>query len=593
MKKRSEIEKKDTWNIEKIFSDEKEWKLAFDEIFGKETKFKDLLSFKNKLSESAKNIKDTLETYFKYSRKLEKLFTYAHLYLDQDVSNDKAKQLYGMITNLYNEFQTLTSFLEPEIIQIENSLLKKYLDDTCLKDYKFYLEKLLRLKKHTLSFKEEEILARSSKCLDSVGQSFSSFNNADVKFDSIEDSSGKKHTLSHATFLVYLRSSDRTLRKNAFKSLYKQYSSYENTITELLSGQIKNASFISESRKYKNSLQASLFPKNIDESVYLNLIEAVKKNISSLHKFVKVKKKKLKLDKFHFYDIYAPIVKDVDLKFDIDEAKDLVINSVRPLGEEYQKVLKKGLSEDRWLDVFETKGKRSGAYSSGCYDSYPYMLMNFEGNLNDVLTLAHECGHSMHSFLSDKNQSYQYSQYPIFLAEIASTFNEQLLIDHLLKKLSSEDQKKYLYNYLLDGIHATLFRQTLFAEFELKIHSFEKNNIPITPALMKKTYEELYRFYYGEDFEIDDCIKIEWARIPHFYSSFYVYQYAIGISTALYFFNKVKEDENFTSTYLDFLKSGGSDFPLNILKKTTADLTKATFIENAIKYFDEILDKFI
>jgi oligoendopeptidase F len=592
-KKRSDIPQRYKWDISKIFSSIKEWENAFLEIKpeSEKNKWNEILSYKGKLKDSAQILAICLENYFDIYRKIEKLFTYAHLYLDENLANDEAKHVYGLISNLYSDFLTHVSWIEPEILSIDTNLLKKYLKDNVMHDFVFYVEKLIKLKPHTLSEEQEKILARSTQSLNVCNLVFSSFNNADIKFDKIQDKDKKLYPLSHASYLVYLKSHDRILRQNAFEKIHEKYYEYENTLTELLYGEIKNACFISNSRNYDSALKASLFPNNIDIEVYLNLIQTVRDNISSLHNYVSLKKEKLKLDKVHLYDLYVSITKEVDFEFSYDEATNLVIESTSCLGKDYQQALKKGILESRWIDVYETENKRSGGYSSGCYDSNPYILLNYENSLNDVLTLAHECGHSMHSLLANQTQKYWYSKYPIFLAEIASTLNEQLCLDFLIKKIKNEEEKIYLFGNMLDRINATLFRQTLFAEFELEIHKLQKENIPLTPSLLKDKYRELYNYYYGKDFFVDDLLVIEWARIPHFYSPFYVYQYAIGISVALSIFNKIKKDESYKDKYLNLLKSGGRDYPLNILKQADIDLRRPICIKDAIKVFDEIIKK--
>ncbi|MFA6118814.1 MAG: oligoendopeptidase F [Parachlamydiales bacterium] len=595
LKNREEIQIKDKWDIEKIYSSPKTFQDEYLLMSPKDqiNRWNDLLVFKGNLNKSKKSLKECLDKYFNYLRKLEKLYTYSHLLLDQDLSNDEAKHYYGLISNLYSEFQTSFSWLEPEILQIEEKILNEYVQDKELKEYSFYLKNLIRLKPHTLSKEEERILSRANQSLEVTRLVFSSFNNADLKFDDVLDSDNNKHHLSHGTYLVYLKSEDRVLRKNAFENMHKKYFDFQRSLTELFYGEIKNSSFISETRKYDNPLESFLYPNNIDTEVYLNLIKTVKENISTLHKFVSLRKKKLKLDKVHIYDLYVPISDEVEIRYSYEEAKALVLDSVAPLGAEYQQLLKKGLNEERWVDVFETKNKRSGAYSSGCYDSMPYILLNYQGQLNDVLTLAHEAGHSMHTLLANNNQSYLYSRYPIFLAEIASTFNEQLLLDLLMKKAKNEKEKNYLITVMLDRINATLFRQTLFAEFELEMNNLHKDGQPITSALIKSKYEELYKFYYGKDFEVDNLLQMEWARIPHFYSPFYVYQYSIGISIALYAFIKTKQDAGFTEKYLSILKKGGSDYPMAILKQSDIDITKSSCIDMTIKYFNELIEKII
>lgn len=591
LKKRSDIPQKYIWDISKIFSSTNEWNKAFLDIKPKEDKNKwiEIISYKNKLKDSAQILADCLKKYFDFLRKIEKLYVYAHLSLDENLSNSDSKHIFGLMTNLFSDFQASTSWIEPEILSIDSNILKKYLNNKILADFKFYIEKLINLKPHTLSEKEEKILARSNQVLQVCDLVFSSFNNADLKFSDVLDKDNKSHPLTHGLYSVYLKSNDRVLRKNAFEQLHKKFNEYENTLTELFYGEVKNSHFISESRNYESSLQAALYPNNIDTKVYTNLLKTIRDNISHLHKYISIKKEKLKVENIHLYDLYVSIYKDIDFKFSYDEAKELVIESVEILGKDYQDLLKKGINQDRWIDVYETENKKSGGYSSGCYDSYPYILLNYQDTLNDALTLAHECGHSMHTLLSNTSQQYSYSRYPIFLAEIASTLNELLFLDLLMKKISKPEEKKYLINSMIDRINSTIFRQTLFAEFEFSIHDLQKQNIPVTPKLLKDKYSELYKFYYGKDFQVDDLLSIEWARIPHFYSPFYVYQYATGISIAICIFNKIKKNKNYTEKYLTLLKSGGMDYPLNILKNAEIDITKPLYITEALEFYNNLV----
>ncbi len=593
LKKRSDISEKYLWNISKIFSSIQEWKNAYLEIKPQDDKNKwvEISLYKGKLRDSAQILSNCLNKYFEILRKIEKLHIYAHLFLDENLSNSEAKHIFGLITNLICDFQSSTSWIEPEILSINQDDLKKYLKQKILSDFIFYIEKLINLKPHTLSENEEKILASSNQILNVCDLIFSSFNNADIKFADIKDKDDNTHPLTHGLYSVYLKSKDRILRKNAFEKMHEKFCEYENTLTELFYGEVKNSFFISETRKYESSLQAALFPNNIDTKVYVNLIKTIKDNIFSLHKYVSLKKEKLKVDKIHLYDLYVPISKDIEFQFTYDEAKQLVVESVQILGKEYQSILQKGIHQDRWIDVYETENKKSGGYSSGCFDTYPYILLNYQNTLNDALTLAHECGHSMHTLLSNKTQNYWYSSYPIFLAEIASTLNELLFLDLLMKKIKKEEEKQYLINSMIDRINSTIFRQTLFAEFEFEIHKFQKQNIPITPDLLKNKYSELYKFYYGKDFFVDELVAIEWARIPHFYSPFYVYQYATGISIAISIFNKIKNDKDYKNKYLTLLKSGGCDYPLNLLKKADIDITQPSYIKEALGFFNDLIKK--
>jgi oligoendopeptidase F len=587
---RDSVKEKDRWNIEKMYSSLDEWRKNL-KIVNESNYWKSLDLYKNKLHESTKNLKSTLTSYFNLNRSLENLAVYAHLLLDEDLSNDKAKEAYGLAQFSLFKFTEQASWIEPEILQLSSQSLEEYINNPDLKDYKFYLEKLSKFKPHTLSIPEELIIARVEQTFQSPYKTFSALDNADLIFEDVLDSSGNKHGLTHGKYTSYLREPDRILRKNAFETYHKKFMQFENTLCEVLQGQIKNHEFVAKTRKFNSCLDAALYPNQISTEVYHNLIKAVRDNIKTLHKFVSFKKRILKLDKLSPYDMYAPLITGVDFKMNLEKAKETVVNSVAPLGKEYQDILKKGIFEDRWVDYFETNKKRSGAYSSGCYDSMPYILMNYYETLNDVTTLAHEAGHSMHSYLSNHTQSYQYSQYPIFVAEVASTFNEQLLHDHLLKKINDKKQEAYLLADSLDRIQATFFRQTLFAEFELKIHDLVEKGTPLTPSLLKNIYHQLYLDYYGPDMEVGDLIDIEWGRVPHFYYNFYVYQYATGISAAIYLYNLLKNDKNVCQQYLEFLKSGGSHYPLELLKKAGVDLTKPDAVQSLIYYFDHLIDQ--
>lgn len=591
MLKRSDVALADKWNVEKMYPSLEDWYKDLN-LIKKKKDWQTLELYKNKLQESSDNLSKTLKISFDLQRSLEKLYTYSHLIMDEDLGNDKAKEAFGIIQATFTDFKEKTAWIEPEILQMPKTVFSAYLNDPVLSEYKIYLENLYRLKNYTLPPREEEILARLSNVFQTPYRTFSSFDNADLTFDKVKDSKGNLLDLTHGKYSLYLHNKDRVLRKNVFETYHSRFLNFENTLCELISGEVRNHYFVAKTRGFDSCLEAALYPNNIDLSVYKNLIATVRANIKTLHKYVAMKKKLLKLDKLAPYDLYAPVV-ELDVKMNLDEAKKTVIGSVAVLGEKYQSVLKKGLLTDRWVDFYETARKRSGAYSSGCYDSMPYILMNYYGNLNDVNTLAHEAGHSMHSYLSHENQPYQYSSYSIFVAEVASTFNEQLLADHLSKKMCHDDERAMLISDFLDRIHATFFRQTLFAEFELKIHELIEKDQPLTPGLLKQIYHQLYVDYYGPDMLLDNKIDIEWARIPHFYYNFYVYQYATGISAAVYLFDLVKKDKKNALPYLKFLESGCSDYPLNILKKAGVDLTKPDAIEALLKHFDQLQDQLL
>lgn len=582
---RDEIEKAQKWNVESLYENWAVWEKDLE----KARDFSKLSFYKGKFLNSAEELKKFLEIYFAAERLIDKLYTYAHLRQDEDLGDNNHKEALGKISSVSHDFQIETSWVEPELLHLSKEVFSAYLQNESLKPYYFYLEKIYRLKPHTLSLEEEKLLALSGKPLSASYKAFSAFNCADLNFPKIKDQEQKEHELTSGLYSIYLRSNDRILRKNAFKTLHETYLGYENTLCELLSGQTQSHLYMSRAKRYKSCLEGALFVHNIDPKVYHTLIETSRAEITSLHRYINLRKKHLKVDQLHVYDLYAPLVDDLELKYTYEEACEAVIESVALLGQSYQSALKEGLTNRRWVDPFENKRKRSGAYSSGCYDSMPYILMNYHGSLNDVLTLAHEAGHSMHSYLSRKNQSYHEAQYPIFVAEVASTFNEQLLLDYLLKKTKNPKEKAYLLNYKIEGIRTTFFRQTMFAEFELFIHECAEKNIPLTPALLKEKYLRLNQDYFGSALEIDEEIAVEWARVPHFYYFFYVYQYATGISAAYALFKKVKQSESCRQKYLDFLKSGGSQYPLDLLKTAGVDMTNPDSIRSIISEFDKMV----
>jgi len=480
--------------------------------------------------------------------------------------------------------------MEPEILALPQSILDSYLTAPSLEKFRFHLEKLVRLKDHTLSEEQEALLALAQRALELPYKAFSSLNNADLKFGTVKDSQGQELELTHGSFQLYLRSRDRSLRENTFKSMHQKYADYENTLCELINGQVQTHVFESKARHYQSCLEAALKPKNIDLNVYHSLIAAVRSEIDALHDYCLLRRKLLGVDTLHFYDLHVPLTSELDIKMSYNEAEKAVIDSVAPLGEEYQRRLHEGLKVKRWVDRYENKNKRSGAYSSGCYDSFPYILMNYKGILGDVFTLAHEAGHSMHSYLSHENQPYHYSSYPIFVAEVASTFNEELLMTHLKKEAKSREEKIFLVNQQIETIRTTLFRQTLFAEFELLIHELVEKNIPLTPTLLKEEYGKLNSFYFGDSVHMDEEIENEWSRIPHFYYNFYVYQYSTGISASIALADKVLKGGNTEREhYLNFLKGGCSQYPIDLLKMAGVDMRSPEPVKAAITKFRSLV----
>lgn len=593
-KERSEIPVSDRWNVEALYSSFEVWEKDLKEWGreGQQPHWPEIAAFKGKLGGSAESLRKAIDLCIDLDRHLSKLYTYAHLRHDEDVADDAHKKAYTRITALLYEFRQETSWMEPEILAISDKKMGEFLHSEVLKDYRLHLERIIRLKAHTLSADMEELLAQAGVALGTSHKAFSAFNNADLKFPSVPDAGGVLRELTHGKYLFYMRDNDRTLRENAFKAVHKSFLSYENTVCELINGQVQKHVFDMRARKYNSCLEAALFPHEVDPKVYSSLIQSVRSRLGSMHRYMALRKQLLGYAELHLWDLHIPLVPEASLSMDYPAAEKLVIESVAPLGKEYQSILDKGLVSERWVDRYENARKRSGAYSSGCYDSNPYILMNYQGAFHDVMTLAHEAGHSMHSYMSRTHQPYQYSQYPIFLAEVASTFNEELLIGHLMEKCVDAKQKAFLINQQIEDIRTTFFRQTMFAEFELKLHEWAEKGIPITPLLLKTEYRKLNQDYFGPDVCINQEIDIEWARIPHFYYNFYVYQYATGISAAHALVEKVrKEGEGARKKYLHFLSSGCSAPPLDILRAAGVDMLKPDAVDSTIRYFDELVQQ--
>lgn len=589
---RNEVDKAFHWNVENLYTSWESWNEDFNK-WGRESSqphWPELAAFQETWKQSPENLKGLVELCCTIDRNLSKLYTYAHLRHDEDVAGETAKKAYSRIVTLLYAFRQETAWIEPELLQLPEDQLTALLQSPVLKDYAIYLEKIVRMKAHTLAAPEEKLLAMAGKSLETASQAFGALNNADLKFPPVTDGKGNVRELTHGKYLLYLRDKDRTLREGAFKNLHNTFSAYENTLCELLSGQVQRHLLEVQARKYKSCMEAALFPNQIDPKVYTSLIQAVRAHLPALHRYMHLRKEAMGLDKLHLYDLHVPLVRQVEMGMPYEEATKVIIESVAVLGEDYQRALNQGLTKDRWVDRYENARKRSGAYSSGCYDSMPYILMNYHGTFNDVMTLTHEAGHSMHSFLSRSNQPYHYSQYSIFVAEVASTFHEELLLRHLLSQVKTKEQKAFLINQKLDDMRATLLRQTMFAEFELKMHEWAEQGIPMTPALLKKEYRKLNEEYFGPDVHVDQEADIEWARIPHFYYNFYVYQYATGISAAHALVDKVLSGgESARDAYLAFLSSGSSKYPIDTLKLAGVDMQTSEPVEAAMRHFNELV----
>jgi oligoendopeptidase F len=585
---RKEVAEDLTWRLEDIFSTDEQWEKEYDEVKGLLQK---AASFKGTLGESADNLFSALQFQDEVSERFGKLYTYSHMRYDQDTTNSYYQGLDSRSKSLAAETASAFSYLVPELLSIDEDKLKQFIQEKEeLKLYEHALEEINLQRPHVLSAEQEALLAQASEVMNASSNTFGMLNNADLEFPTIKDEQGDEVQITHGRYSRFLESEDQRVRKEAFEKVYKTYGDYRNTFSSTLGGQVKRDNFNAKVRNFKSAREAALSANNIPESVYENLVNTVNKNLHLLHRYVKLRKKVLGLEELHMYDLYTPLVQDVDMKIPYDKAKEMVIEGLAPLGEEYLDVLKQGF-DSRWVDVVENKGKRSGAYSSGTYGTNPYILMNWQDNVNNLFTLAHEFGHSVHSYYTRKNQPYPYGDYSIFVAEVASTCNEALLNDYLLKTIDDEKKKIYLLNHYLEGFRGTVFRQTMFAEFEHLIHQKEQNGEALTAELLTKEYYALNQKYYGEEnIVVDEEIGLEWARIPHFYYNYYVYQYATGFSAATALSKQILEEGNAgVERYIGFLSAGSSDYPIEVLKKAGVDMTSSQPIEEACKVFEEKL----
>lgn len=587
---RDEVSAENTWRLEDIFAVDEQWEKEFNEVKGL---IPSVQEYQGKLGESAEQLYSALQLQDKLLERLGRLYTYAHMRYDQDTTNSFYQGLDDRIKNLYSQAASALAFIVPEILAVDEEKIKGFLNEKEeLKLYEHALEEINLQRPHVLSAEEEALLAQASEVMSSPSNTFGMLNNADLEFPSIKDENGEEVEITHGRYIRFLESEDRRVREDAFKAVYKTYGSFKNTFSSTLSGNIKKDNFNARIRKYDSARHAALSANNIPESVYENLVNTVNDNLHLLHRYVKLRRKVLGLEKLHMYDLYTPLVKDVKMEIPYGEAKEYVLKGLAPLGDEYNNILKEGF-ENRWVDVYENKGKRSGAYSSGAYGTNPYILMNWQDNVNNLFTLAHEFGHSVHSYYTRKTQPYPYGNYSIFVAEVASTCNEALLNDYMLKTIDDEQKRLYLLNHYLEGFRGTVFRQTMFAEFEHMIHQKAQNNEALTADSLTKDYYELNKKYFGEeDIIIDEEIGLEWSRIPHFYYNYYVYQYATGFSAATALSKQILEEgQPAVERYIDFLKSGSSDYPIEVLKKAGVDMTSSKPIEDALKVFEEKLNE--
>lgn len=576
------------WDLGSLYASIDTWKT---DLAKTERDLQRIDAYRGKLGSSAEVLQEALETYLGISRNLEKLYTYAHLQSDQDTSDATNLGYLEQAFSLYTRFSAASSYINPEVLSIPDETFQSFLQSTVLKPYKRLLEDIVRYRPHTLSPSEEQLLAEANEVLSGCDKVFSQLNNADLTFGSIE-ADGQSVAVTHGSFVVLLQRKDRDLRRKVYKQYYDAFGAHKNTLGATLTGSIKRNIYISRVRNYESSLRRAIFHENVGPEVYNALVSTVSAKLKPLHRYYAIRRKLLKLDELQMYDTYVPLVPEVQTKQTYEEAAQLVIDALKPMGSEYVSVLKKGLLEERWVDVFENKGKRSGAYHSGCYDSYPYMLLNYkEEGLNSIFTLAHEAGHAMHSYFANRHQPYQDAGYSIFVAEVASTFNEQLLLTHLKEVYrSNKPLLAYLINHQLDEIKGTLYRQTMFAEFEKDVHERAEQNEPLTINTYRQAYTSLLEKYFGGEVALNEEAWLECLRIPHFYSAFYVYKYATGISAAIALAQKVQSGgEAERKSYLGFLSAGGSKYPLDLLKEAGVDMRSGEAVVTALDLFDSQL----
>ena len=587
LKKREEINDKYKWKLDKIFTNDNEWEEAFKKLKEEAPSLKD---FEGKLN-NKESIEAFLNKYVDLGIRAETIYIYAHLKCDEDTSNSKYQAMMNKVDAYMAEYASYTAYFVPEILSQDESLIRDIINNNEeLKTYKFMFEDILKEKPHILSKSEEELLASVSDCLDAPSSIHNMLTNADMKFGDIIDEDGEKVELTEGNYSSFIKSKDRKVRKEAFQTLFGKYKDLENTFATTLSSSIKNFNFGAKIRKYNSALESSLKPNDIPVEVYKNAVKTIDENLKSLHRYVSLKKKLLGLNEMHMYDLYVPVIEIPKEHIEFDKAVDMVIEGLNPLGKEYLDIFKSGV-EEGWIDIYQNKGKRGGAYSWGGYKTMPYVLLNYNYELHDVSTLAHEMGHSIHSYYSRKEQPYIYAGYTLFCAEVASTTNEALLIHHLINKEEDKNKKLYLINQELEQIRTTVFRQLMFAEFELYTHESLEKGTPLTAEDYNKAWHDLNVKYFGPEMIVDNDIDIEWARIPHFYSDFYVYQYATGYAAASAFAKSILEgNEDAVPKYIDFLKSGGSDYPIEILKKAGVDMTTSKPLEATIERFNELLD---
>ena len=588
---REEVREEDKWNLELIYNN-------LDSYNKDYKKLEKMLTILEKDSKNLLKDSSSFNKYFEDSetfvRTLDKMFTYAHCKKDEDTANSTYQELYDKAVLLYTKYSEINSSVDPRIIKEDESKIKEYIKkEKKVKEYKHSIESVLRQKKHSLSEEEEKVIAAFTPVFSTIDNTYSYLTNADMKFKNIIDEEGTEQEFDENSYSKYIRSKDRRVRTDAFNILYDGYKSLENTITSLYSGVLNLDNINAKLRGYKSSIESYLDTKNIPVKLYENLIKSVRSNLPNLYRYFDLKKKILKLDEYHLYDGYVSIVDEIDKEYSFEEAKEIVLDALKVYGEEYSNKLQEAF-DNRWIDKYPNKNKRGGAYSTGSYDTIPYVLLNYTEEYNDVSTIAHELGHSMHTYFACKNEPFATHDYVIFLAEIASTTNELILNDYMFKKAKTKEEKLTILNEKLDLFKGTIYRQTMFAEFEKRAHDYVDNGGVVTSDYLNNMYYELNKDYFGDNIVVDENIKYEWLRIPHFYSPFYVYQYATSLSIACYVAeNILNGTPGFKEKYLELLKAGGKDYPLELLKIIDINLDDTKVFDSANNMFNKTLDEFI
>ena len=587
--KREELPENLTWDLTKIFSSDQEFDEKYLEL---SEKLKKSEKYKGTLDQGASQFLDAIEFVLSVYRQTEIIYVYAHLKNDQDTGNTEYQALYARASSLFSKVSEAVSWFEPEILQLSDERIWQYFkEEPKLEVYRHYIQKIVDNRAHVLSADQESLLAGAGEIFEASSDTFAVLNNADLVFPTIEGENGEKVQLSHGVYGQLLESTDRSVREAAFKGLYSVYEQFRNTFASTLSTHIKGHNFKAKVRNYSSAREASLSNNHIPESVYDTLVSVVNKHLPLLHRYMELRKRLLEVEKLHMYDLYTPVLGEAPITFTYEEAKEKALEALKPMGEEYMTIVEKAFSE-RWIDVVENKGKRSGAYSSGSYDTNPYILLNWHDTLDQLFTLVHEMGHSVHSYFTRSNQPYVYGDYSIFLAEIASTTNENILTEYLLETEKDPRVRAYVLNHYLDGFKGTVFRQTQFAEFEHFMHTEDEKGVPLTSEYLSDSYGKLNAKYYGPAVEEDPEIKFEWSRIPHFYYNYYVFQYSTGFSAASELAKRILSQEpDALENYLAYLKAGNSDYPVEVMKKAGVDMTQAAYIEDAMSMFEQRLNE--